>query len=144
MCTIIGPADLIEIENERCVLSAQPAWYLYKGQAHGARYRDLFTGQPLRITTVTDAALRVIGTNLGGGHTIAVSPDTLLRLWDGRLLPASALREGHQLRGKRGMYVIRTIGYCLSPVGYRADWGSIGGIYAKDIDHAPGRRRISF
>jgi hypothetical protein len=134
---ITDRATQIEVLTANGKRSALPAYWLWNGISEGVVYRDAYTKLVIALDKLTDVELVQIDTNFISGHTITVSADAWLRLWDGRAMRAGDVRGREQLLGQYGMYVVTQRRKLIAPVAFRGNFSSVGGIYVGlDADRA--------
>jgi len=127
----------IEILTANGKRSALPAYWLWNGISEGVVYRDAYTKRVITLDKLADAELIQIDTNFISGHTVTVSANTPLALWDGRTIRAGDIRGREQLLGQYGMYVVTQRRKRIAPVAFCGNFSSIGGIYVGlDADRA--------
>lgn len=122
-------ATQIEIVTANGKRSALPAYWLWNGISEGVVYRDAYTKRPITLEKLTDIDLIQIDTNFASGHSITVSFDAMLSLWDGRAVRAGDVRGREQLLGQYGMYVVTQRRIITASLAFRGNFSSAGGIY---------------
>lgn len=126
---ITDRATQIEIITANGKRSALPAYWLWNGISEGVVYRDAYTKGVIALEKLTDIDLVQIDTNFASGHSITVSADAMLSLWDGRTTRAGDVRGREQLLGQYGMYVVTQRRIITAPLAFRGNFSSVGGIY---------------
>ena len=121
-------ATQIEIITANGKRSALPAYWLWNGISEGVVYRDAYTKQVIHLDKLTDVELIQMDTNFISGHSITVSADAWLRLWDGRAMRAGDVRGREQLLGQYGMYVVTQRRKLVAPLAFRGNFSSLGGV----------------
>lgn len=126
---IVDRATQIEIITANGKQSALPAYWLWNGISEGVVYRDAYTKGVITLEKLTDIDLVQIDTNFASGHSITVSVDAPLALWDGRTIRAGDVRGREQLLGQYGMYVVTQRRITTASLAFRGNFSSAGGIY---------------
>lgn len=125
-CTVGGDTRL-SIRNCLDKASLLSASWIY-GRRQEAEFFDCYTRMPLQIERVAQAELVQFDTNGEYRHSFTVGCDALLCTWDGGTIPAGQAREGTQLLGRYGMYVV-THRRKLCESAFRGNFSSAGGVY---------------
>lgn len=126
---ITDRATQIEIITANGKRSALPAYWLWNGISEGVVYRDAYTKGVIALEKLTDIDLVQIDTNFASGHSITVSFDAPLALWDGRTIHAGDIKGREQLLGQYGMYVVTQRRIITASPAFRGNFSSAGGIY---------------
>lgn len=126
LCTVGGDTRL-SVRNCLDKASLLSASWIY-GRIQDAEFFDCYTRMPLQIERVAQAELIQFDTNGEHRHSFTVGCDTPLCTWDGGSILAGQAREGEQLLGRYGMYVV-TRRRKLCETAFRGNFSSLGGIY---------------
>jgi len=128
LSVVVAGETRLSVRNCAGKTSLLPAAWLLSRMAEGAAFWDEYTLLPLQMTCVATASLIHFDTNGEYRHNFITGCDTKLCTWDGGMSLAGQIREGDQLLGRSGMYVVTRRHKFCAPA-FCGNFSAVGGIY---------------